>query len=170
LKCKYLNYKAHSPNADSVPHNTLSNSSSLRKIVKFYTSEDQNPQISVYAGINFTTFIYTKSATFPSSAKCRCSDNLETFFSYNLLHLKNRPSRRVLWAKRPPWLALAAMRLNASSRSGWRSQFATGTTADFAIVFVFFSLECFKMAFKLSIYVIFTKKKVAYFQRSGYNN
>jgi len=27
----------------------------------------------------------------------------------------NRPSRDVLWAKRPPWLALAAMRLNASS-------------------------------------------------------
>jgi hypothetical protein len=82
----------------------------------------------------------------------------------------NRPSRGVLWAKRPPWLALAAMRLNALTRSGWRSQAATGTTADFAIVFVFFRLECFEMAFGLSISDIFTKKKVAYFQHSGYNN
>ena len=124
MKCKYLHYKAHSPNADSVPHITHSNSSSLRKIVEFHTSEDQNPQMLVYAGVNFTNFIYTKSTTFPSSAKCRCSDNLETFFDYNLRCLMNRPSRSVLRAKSPPWLA-------------WRSQFATGTTADFAIVTYF---------------------------------
>ncbi len=137
MKCKYLHHKAHSPNADSVPHITQSNSSFLWKIVEFYTSEDQNPQMLVYPGIKFTNFIYTKSTTFPSSAKCRCSDNLGTFSDYNSLRLMNRLGRSVLWAKSPPWLALAAMRLNASSRSGWRSQFATGTTADFAIVTYF---------------------------------
>jgi len=78
LKCKYLHYKAHGPYADSVPYITYSNSSSLWKIVEFHTSEDQNPQMLVYAGINFINFIYTKLTTFPSRAKCLCSDNLGT--------------------------------------------------------------------------------------------
>lgn len=156
MKCKYLRYKAHSPNTDSVPHITHSDSSSLRKIVKFHTSEDQNPQISVYPGINFTDFIYTKSTTFRSSAKCRCSDNLETFFNYNLLRLMNRLSRIVLWAKSPPWLA-------------WRSQFATGTTADFAIVTYFSAWNASKWLWAVNLWY-FHQKKVAYFRRSGYNN
>ena len=67
------------PYADSVPHITHSNSSSIWKIVEFHTSKDQNPQMLVYAGIKFTNFIYTKSTTFPSRAKCQCSDNLGTF-------------------------------------------------------------------------------------------
>ncbi len=145
MKCKYLHYKAHSPNAGSVPRIIYSNSPSLQKIVEFHTSEDQNPQMLVYAGINLINFIYTKSTTFPSRAKCRCSDNLETFFNYNLLRLMNRPSRSVFWAKRPPWLT-------------WWSQVATGTTADFAIVTYFSAWNASKCLLTCQ-FTLFSPKK-----------
>jgi hypothetical protein len=47
------------------------NSSSIWNISRLCPQEDQNPQMTDYAGTSFTNIIYTKSASSPSSKICR---------------------------------------------------------------------------------------------------